>query len=170
MILLFGESFVTLVNNIPKEIGIYTLYPVFMLLIILFGLWINYYTFNEKLTKVEYSRYSQILFTNYLVMFAMTVFPAILYHGIHQELDIHSYKVMIFIFSIFFYGGNGFSYIKVPGHTRIGSIIYGTVPTLIIGIIFFFISSYILALSTLLIMVILTAIAMLYSSFKLKKE
>lgn len=170
MILLFGESFVTLVDNIPKEIGIYNLYPVFMILVILFGLWINYYTFNEKLTKANYTRYSQILFTNYLVMFAMTIFPAIVYHGIHQELAIDTFKLIIIVFSIFFFGGNGFSYIKIPEHTRWGSITYGTLPTLIISIILYFVNSYILALITLLLMVALTATVMINSILKLKKD
>jgi len=169
MILLLGESLLTVVNNVPHDISFNTLSPVFIILIILFGLWINYYTFIENLVKIQYVRYSEILSWNLLVIIGLTLFPAIVYHGIHQELNLGSFKFFIIVFSMLFYGGIGMSHARVHIESRGSSIAYGIVPTIMtIGLMAQF-TSYLLVLMSFLLVTILTQAITIFIYFKFKE-
>lgn len=136
IILLSGESFITLVGNVPEELTVQNLLPVGFLLIVIFAMFINYFSHNEQMAKADYRRYSQLLLYNSFVMIAFALMPAIVYHGIHQELNHDSFKVLIVLFLVLFYFGNGLSYRMVPSQSRWQTLAYSIgFPVIFSGVI-----------------------------------
>jgi len=129
IVLLTGESFITLVGTMSGLLTFDEIAPVLLMLLLIFGLYINYFTYNDHMAHADYSRYSQILFSNSLIMVAFTLLPSIVYHGIHQAISIHTYQWFIAVFVVLFYTGNGLAYLRVPNNKLWQLIVYaGVIP------------------------------------------
>ena len=158
IILLTGESFITLVDNIPDEISGDTLLPVGLLLLIIFGMFINYFSHNERMAHADYERYSQLLFPNYLVMIAYTILPVIVYHGIFQGLDHMSFRILTMLFVVMFYFGNGQSYRMVPDTYGWQNFIYTMIFPIAFALVLWLTVDYTGTMVALTVIVLMTAI------------
>lgn len=170
MILIIGESFITLFNNLPEVFSLITLLPVGIILATIFMIFINYYTNNESMSEAVHIRYSQILASNFLVIAALTLLPVMTYHGIHQELDLQIYKWICGIFLFLFYFGNGMAY----NHLEQSSIALNTVYWLIEVALFAGISPALDSYTGVLILLIgitfLSAVAVNLINYRKKKN
>lgn len=137
MIVLFGESLITLVYNLPEEMRTDDYVIAALLLVTLFFVWMNYFGDLEKLTEVKYQRYSQILLTNMFVMFALTLLSAIIYHGLIREMDVLWFKGLVLAFMIAFYEGNGITYYRSGAHSRVGAYLYANLPVILTLVVFY---------------------------------
>ncbi len=158
MILLFGESFITLVYNLPEHITSSTYLVIALITASIFGLWINYYTYLEILSEIKYNRYSQILLTNMFVMLSLVILPTMIYHSLHQGLNLTWFNGMLVVFALIFYGSNGLTYFRIGNHSPYLSLTYSFLPPVIISTCIFISNSYSQSLIIFTAVHILTAI------------
>ena len=166
MILIFGEVLIVLVDNTRGIVDRANIFHVIMMALLVFSIWMNYFTNVDKLKECRYETYSQILFQSFLVMFALTLLPAIIYHSNSQQLGVKEFNGLVLIFAIFFFVGNGFSYIKITSLKRIVSYSIGA-PT-ILGIIIFTMQTYVATVIALVTTAVTTAFMMLWQNLKIK--
>lgn len=162
IILLMGESFITLFSNLPELNNLKDFIPSLLMLFVLFGMFVNYFSHNERMAQADYKRYSQILFYNYIVMIAFTILPVLVFHGVIQVLDLQIYKILVIAFVFLFYFGNGMAYRM--SHERViwQLVIYALVFPIIFAMILWSINTYMGVIIGLTIIVILTAILITY--------
>lgn len=170
IILLLGESFITLFANLPDEPNLTNIIPVGLMLIILFGMFINYFSHNERMAHAEYSRYSQILLYNYIVMAAITLLPVLIYHGIHQKMAVNDFKYLVILFISLFYFGNGLSYRRVSSNQSWIIIAYSIGFPVIFSTIIWFMTSYLQVLIALTSIIVFTGTTVLVSNHKISNQ
>lgn len=169
IILLTGESFITLMNNMPEEIGFHELMPAGIMLVIIFGMFMNYFSHNERLAHGDYRRYSQVLAPNYLVMYAYTLLPVLVYHGIHQQLNLTTFKLLGIIFLLLFFIGNGLAYRMAGSAESWKNTVYTGVFPIVFSGILWMTETYSVALMAFMLIVVLTGSVVLLFNHQTKE-
>ena len=153
--LVFGESFLTLIHIVDALDSTERIINFFLLLLTIFGLWINYFTFIEEIGEKHYERYNQILLNNVSITAAMILFSGIIHHGIYEELNIKDFEIVMSIFTITFFAASSISFSKIQKRKEV--IIYGLMPLVIIIINNLLFDSYTMTLLALYLETLLTA-------------
>jgi low temperature requirement protein LtrA len=169
MILMFGESFITIVNNLTLPIRFHEMLPIGVILIVIYGMFVNYYSHIELTAETKYHRYSQILAFQFLVLSSLALLPVITYHGFYQEVHISQFKWVVIAFLTLFYFGNGMSYNLVKGRSMIGNFLYGVIFPLLFGTIIYKMNNYTAVLVALMIIVLFTAVLITKVNYRPKE-
>ena len=151
MILVFGEAFLTLSETMKDVDDIYSLSVFIAFIVIIFGLWINYFTFLDEFKDNKYKKYSQIL-----TLFSMTIFSSIIHHGFYQDLDIFYYEILTFVFILSFFAANAWSYKEITITKFI--LFYAILPAVVLSINAIIFHSYNITLIFLIVEIILTSV------------
>ena len=170
VILILGESLMTIVNQVPSDLTLTAIYPVIILLICFFAIFVNYFTFIETLAHLKYERYEHILMTNWFILTALTVFPAVIYHGINQGIEIWQFECLTVYFVVLFFLGMGLTYARVPQKHIAYTVTYMIVPIVGCVVSLILTHSYVWTLVTLLLVCALTSTYLLCLTTKFGDE
>lgn len=160
MILVFGEAFLTLIGTV--DIAFDALPSFFILLFTIFALWINYFTFLDDLASVQYNKYSQILLNNIFIFLGMTMLSGIIYHGMHQHINVQQFELAVVIFTVLFFFANSISFKKIGCGNE--AVWYGILPVLVAIISALFFNTHFSMLCTLFLIALGSAIFVLYQN------
>ena len=160
MILVFGESFLTLIDTLDNLKTRNNVLVFILILVVMFFLFINYFTFIDEISSMKHRNYNQILVNNVFVLFSLTLFSAIVYHACTQDLDLLHFKCLILSFTIVFFISNARSYYKL--HLLILSILVVVIPLTLNLIAHLLLQSYFAMLLALCLECFLPGILILY--------